>query len=377
MDGIGPLIFVILFALGCIVPHIVIACVKSSEKRKQEAEIDRIKVEDNSPENIRVKQVLKKAKKLAELEGMEVNYNKNRQWIEFTARQFKDEDNFINASIIYYVYGIHDRLIEVYCSRTGCNARELSFMTVALRMQANEKCLNYKIFVEDYQMPAISFIAQFKPNEMAIFEYREFIVELCGATTDEQLLELVEKYGAEIPERMKAMLNNDKDTLMETLFYSIAVTIEQSNANYVKWNRYTQLNFIIHYYSLLLAGVENAGNKELVENFKSSFEKHFVYYAKQKGMGEFAAKEFLEERTEMYSFVSVLDEEDSSEIISITENYIIENMGNSYNESKKFELFSQICSLHLAVSEQAKPYFEKIALEYEMELLEDDEDDDI
>lgn len=370
MNSIGPLIFVILFALGCIVPHIIIACVKAAKKRKEGAELAKIK---SSPEYRAIQKALKKAKELAEQKGLSENYSKNQGWIEVAALQFKDNEKLLNASIVYFVYGIHDSLIKRYCFRNSVSEKELSYLVVSVQMERGIRCLEYEEFFNEFQSFAINLIKEFDFSKMEHTKYKKFIVDLCDAKTDKQFFEKIYEYGAEIPERMKAMLNNDKDTLMETLFYSIAVTIEQSKANYVKWNRYTQLNFIIHYYSVLLAGVENTGNNGVIANFKSTFKKHFVYYAKQKGIGGAEAEKFFEERAKIYNDVNIMDEDGASELVDITKAYIIKNMGIMYDSNKEFELTSQVNMLHLAISEQAKPWFEKIALAYEEELLDDED----
>ena len=259
-----------------------------------------------------------------------------------------DNSEIIEAEIYYFVYGIHDQIEQ-----------ELSD-------DYEGELLGNVEFLEKVHMPIISIITETPPKDMKPQAYVDFIGELYSAMSDDaEFFAVYDKYGYEYPERLKKLLANDIDTLVEAAFYSVAMTIQSSNAKYLN-KGFANLNFILYYcanyHDVLFS--EDTGEKQK-EHYESLLKMHFCEYAeimkiiKEKDKAEV----FFTSRYGKYKSIDISDDDTNLETIREVADYT--KITQYLSENAKTDILVEMSELMTLLNESAKPYFEKMAEEFE------------
>ncbi|MBQ7907578.1 MAG: hypothetical protein IJ309_06345 [Clostridia bacterium] len=309
-----------------------------------------------------VSKILAEAKEMAQSKGLTTFYKKNEQWLEHDVKLFFDDPKYSNALAVYYVYGIYNEARATFCHRKHIDRKKFYSPSVLMDDEYREL---YTEFIKNYQTPIISLILEFPQKNMGIEKYCSFIWDLFLSQNDDEFLSIIETYGVEVSERLKKYLNNDIDVLIETLYFSIIYSVEKATNSYDGWNKYSKLNFVVYYFSVCYESVKDVGEEADVLDFQSKFKTIFVKNAVESyKFDDFEATSFFEKRFDVYKeILSEFSVNSIDDAIDETKKYLISQKHGDYTEND-FGIVTEISTVHLSISQQARPYIDKICEEY-------------
>lgn len=309
-----------------------------------------------------VSKILAEAKEMAQSKGLTTFYKKNEQWLEHDVKLFFDDPKYSNALVVYYVYGIYNEARATFCH--GKHIDRKKFYSPSVLMDDEYREL-YMEFIKDYQTPIISLILEFPQKNMGTAKYYSFIWNLFLSKNDDEFLSIIEKYGLEVSGRLKKYLNNDIDVLIETLYFSIIYSVENATNSYDGWNKHAKLNFVVYYFSVCYESVKDVGEEADVLDFQSKFKTIFVKNAVEfYKFDDFEATSFFEKRFDVYKeILSEFSVNNFDDAINETKKYLISQKDGDYTEND-FDIVTEIGTVHLSISQQARPYIDKICEEY-------------
>ena len=287
---------------------------------------------------------LQKAKFLAEKIGKISLYKRYEDDIAKMIYIHSGKQNIIDAEIYYFVYGVHGKIEN--------EAAGLFFGDLFTNTE----------FLAKVHMPVISLITDTPPKDMSPDRYASLICDLFVAMEDDaKFLAVYDRYGYEYPERLKKLLTSNIDTLVETAFYSVAMTIQSSNAKYLN-KGFANLNFILYYcanyHDVLFS--EDMG-EEKKEHYENLLKMHFCEYAEMMKIiqDKDKAEAFFASRYGKYKSIDTSDDATNLETIREVVDYT--KITQYLNENAKNDILVEMSELMSLLNENAKPYFEKMA----------------
>jgi len=321
-------IFVLLVLVASVVAFILLLIFtnkKAPSKKAKKPQHAKLKPLDEMAKNLtqeeraQIFSQMDGAKRLATVIGNPLAYYKHEEDMLKMILIHKGNEKIINAEIIYFVYGIHDQLKTKLSDKF-----------------AGELFKNVE-FIETVHMPVIGIITDTPPKQLSQSDYSNMICELLFAQSDEEFLGIFDKYNYEYPDRIKKMLSNDIDMLVETAFYGVAMTAQMAEAKYLNKGK-ALLDFILYYYAIYRSV---AFSCEIDEKQKSHFERtlknHFIEYCETMKM--FKSKEeaeaFFNSRYTKYSELVAFEDDEST----------LDAMNELLNFVKKSSLYLKIARL--------------------------------
>ena len=162
------------------------------------------------------------------------------------------------------------------------------------------------------------------------------IMDLFFAPNDYERCDILAKHGREIPERVKKLLNNDKQALIEHWFGTIILKIKTNDFKYFQKNSITTLDLSVFCcYKIYLLFCQKVNDTEKAAEFTKMFTKILIEYATENEFkAENVAEDFFFTRIEAYEkIIMSKDEEKTDYLIHCFNQFVARDLnGNPFDE---------------------------------------------
>ena len=257
--------------------------------------------------------VFREAQAMADMIGDSSFLDRNKEWLMHDTLRFVHDKKMVNSLIVFYVYGIYNETRASFCHKYGIS-REKFYKVSILKNHTYAEI--YAKYVKQYQAIIVSLISVFPPENTNLNRngYCDLIAELFGTQTDDEVYDIVCKYGVKLPESLnkQSAKNNDveltkSDVICDWLSKS-AQLINDSTIESVKTNVFTEIDFLIYYmftkYTIFCA-VNSQASAERYN--KITFEWFMQYVPSKYKIQNGFAEEFYWDRIEKYDELMRLD----------------------------------------------------------------------
>ena len=269
---------------------------------------------------------MNQAQKFAEKKGLSANFEKNnanlRQDITVFTLNNKATKETIEELTIYYVYDIYSKLKTLF----------LDYKPEAVNLENLNADRDYLIL----KCQIMTYLEQFPPKEETTEDYVSLIMDLFFAPNDYERCDILAEHGREIPERVKKLLNNDRQALIEHWFGTIILKIKTNEFKYFQKNSITTLELSVFCcYKIYLLFCQKVNDTEKAAEFTKIFTKIFIEYATENEFrAENVAEDFFFTRIEAYEkIIMSKDEEKTDYLIHCFNQFVARDLnGNPFDE---------------------------------------------